>query len=332
MLNRPIFIVGCHKSGSSLLRSLLDGHPELFVIPTEIHFFQYTGYWVDYRLRYAWPRKMGRREVIDSLVNLIQEKNTHQDPYADSNISGKINVKIFQEYLESQDFSDSPVQLYSSYIEALYLALYGYEMPLQLRSLEKSVENAEFAFLLRNMFPDCLFIHIVRNPYASLVAIRKSKTRNDYPYLRDYILSIQNSFRYLFLNQSVLDGYLVVEYEKLLQDTCMVMNKIADFAKIPFTESLLSPTLMNQAWGGNSTTGKKFEKISTKPLTIWQSQINDFEIELVNSFLGPIVNQLGYQPMKAKGGKFFPMRNEKIRTYLKNRSLFWFKPIPSESP
>ena len=34
-----VFILGQHKSGSSLLRSLLDGHPDLFVIPVETHYF-----------------------------------------------------------------------------------------------------------------------------------------------------------------------------------------------------------------------------------------------------------------------------------------------------
>jgi hypothetical protein len=44
LMNQSIFILGAHKSGSSLLRSLLDGHPQLFAIPLETHLFQTAGF------------------------------------------------------------------------------------------------------------------------------------------------------------------------------------------------------------------------------------------------------------------------------------------------
>lgn len=36
----PVFVVGHLKSGTTLLQSLLDGHPELFVLPLELKFFK----------------------------------------------------------------------------------------------------------------------------------------------------------------------------------------------------------------------------------------------------------------------------------------------------
>ena len=40
----PLFICGCPKSGTTLLRSLFDGHPERLVFPMEMKFFRYTDY------------------------------------------------------------------------------------------------------------------------------------------------------------------------------------------------------------------------------------------------------------------------------------------------
>jgi hypothetical protein len=34
-LERPVFICGAHRSGTTLMQSLLDGHPELIVLPSE---------------------------------------------------------------------------------------------------------------------------------------------------------------------------------------------------------------------------------------------------------------------------------------------------------
>ena len=39
-IEKPIFISGFNKSGTTLLLSLLDYHPELVVIPEEFHYFQ----------------------------------------------------------------------------------------------------------------------------------------------------------------------------------------------------------------------------------------------------------------------------------------------------
>src|SRR6187549_1076292 len=38
-LMRPVFICGHHRSGTTLLHDLLDGHPELFVLPSEATYF-----------------------------------------------------------------------------------------------------------------------------------------------------------------------------------------------------------------------------------------------------------------------------------------------------
>jgi hypothetical protein len=38
----PVFILGNLKSGTTLVQALLDGHPELFVIPVELKFFKFV--------------------------------------------------------------------------------------------------------------------------------------------------------------------------------------------------------------------------------------------------------------------------------------------------
>ncbi|MGE5223096.1 MAG: sulfotransferase, partial [Omnitrophica WOR_2 bacterium] len=38
--DRPVFICGHPKSGTSLLRSLLDSHPQVIVYPEETSFFR----------------------------------------------------------------------------------------------------------------------------------------------------------------------------------------------------------------------------------------------------------------------------------------------------
>ena len=50
-LIKPIFILGAHKSGTSYLRALLDGHPDLYVVPLEAHYFQHLGFNIENYIR-----------------------------------------------------------------------------------------------------------------------------------------------------------------------------------------------------------------------------------------------------------------------------------------
>jgi hypothetical protein len=43
-LDRPVFICGHHRSGTTLLHGLLDGHPQLLVLPSEATYFGSFGY------------------------------------------------------------------------------------------------------------------------------------------------------------------------------------------------------------------------------------------------------------------------------------------------
>ena len=327
----PIFILGSHKSGSSLIRSLLDNHPQLFVIPTETHYFQYTGHWVDYRLRYALPKHMNKQALLDSLIKLVERKNKHADPYADSVLTGKFNVQKFKNSLTSSPL-ESPKELFESYIKALHISLVERELPENLHFVEKSVENAEFAVFLQQMFPSCRFIHIVRNPYASLVAIRKAKTKKGYPFIHNSILALQNSYYNLERNQRLFQNYLVVKYEDLLVSTEETMKKVANFLGIKFTNILLTPTIMGEYWEGNSSSQKSFNKISSSPLRKWESQINDLEIELVHDFLSPVLDKFNYERFKSRNSKFFPIPGENLEAYIKNRAISILRPYPSVGP
>ena len=321
VLKNPVFIISSHKSDSSLLRNLLDKHPDLYVIPTKIHYFQYTGHWVDYRLRHAWPKEMKQEELVESLTQLVYEKNSHRDPYADSILSNQFNLEAFEKAIRARKI-ESPHDLFQLYVEAIHISLTGRELADSTRIVEKSVENAEFAILLRQMFPDCKFVHIVRNPYASLVAIRKSKTKNSFPCLNDFIFSLRNSFYYLFKNQVILDDYLVVRYEDLLISTEEKMQEVSEFLSLDFKDLLLTPTIMGKPWNGNSSSSQSFKKISMLPLESWQDQITHLETRLVNMFLEPMLHKFGYEKLSPKTSKYIPVRREGLKTYIRNRSLF----------
>ena len=97
MINdNPIFILGCHKSGTTLLRNLLDGHKDLFAVPTETHFLANIGYWVKYSYRKQLPFKLSIEESKQRLIDWIDLRNNKENLIADGFTSGKWNVEALK--------------------------------------------------------------------------------------------------------------------------------------------------------------------------------------------------------------------------------------------
>jgi len=319
----PIFILGCHKSGTSLLRSLLDGHKDLFVIPIESHFFQNCKLSVDYRFRQSFPQRLSVVELKNNLISWIVYSNkANNDPYADSITANKWNIDRFAAYLINSSVTNWK-QLFNAYVEAIYYSLYGKYFDSQnLRFVEKSVENAEFAWILRGIYPKCKFLHIVRNPYATLVAIRKHKTFNgNYPFLGHALMSMRNSYYHLYKNKNFLPDYFVIRYEDLIDQPVESMSKIANFLEIEYDDILCQPTQFGNNWSGNSTSGKNFLGISSDPLHIWKNEIMDFEVQAVNKLFPFILNDYDYKKITPSNSNFTPMNGESKEIFIRNRML-----------
>ncbi len=323
-MKSPIFLLGAHKSGTSLLRSLFDGHPDLFVIPKETHLFQMSGYWVDYRLRRAKPQEMTKKAIIEAFAGMIEKYNTAVNPQADSITLGRWDVTAFRQSLESADLSNTRA-LFTAVFQAMHQSLYGHTLNEQKRIVEKSVEHAEFALDLNALFPEARFIHIIRNPYANLVSLSRFKSANGYPFLKGIIFSLYNSYYHLWRNIRLLDNYLVIRYEDLVTEPENIMTKLAQFVNISFQDILLHPTSQEEMWTGNSVYSSQFSGISTASLHKWQSEIYGFEIKLLNKIVPKLImSKYAYKRLQCKDSLYKPMPSESIKTYLGNRFLQYY--------
>ncbi len=324
-MKRPIFILGSHKSGTSLLRSLLQGAPDLFVVPLETHFFQFTGFWVDYALRRAYPKKMAFEEALAAMRGHIQRSNDIASATSDSVLTGRWDVAAFQAWMQEkgrEKFAAGDWRgFFDAYIEAIHVGLFG-RPPQATRFVEKSVEHAEFAALLKKLYPDALFVHIVRNPYATLVSLRRHMSLAGYPALAPALSALNNAYYHLYHNPHIVPDYLVIRYEDLLQQPEEVMRRVAAHIDIPFSDQLLTPTAMDGPWQGNSSSGQAFEGISTRPITAWERHIHPLETALVNRLFPHVLRDFGYELRPVQGSLYRPGPRERASTYVKNRWLW----------
>lgn len=319
-LHRPIFIIGCHKSGASLLRALLDHHPNLAVLPRESHFFEFLGRGVQYPLRGSDPVPV--HDPGQRILELLSNETTSSDPYSDSpNFPGYSRERLL--HMAKTLRWETTEEALTDFLEGLYEAANDEQIN-ERRLVEKSVENAEFIPTLDHLTDGAQFVAIVRNPYANFVALRRQKSHpgGRYPLVRSLIESLRH--HYMGLARAKIGDaadITIIRYEDLVTNLKAVTRDLAAFLGEPWTESLLTPSERGEPWTSNSTWTAGFE-VGTASLYRWQNDIRGFEVGLVNSYLEPLLREYGYQPLQAPspGRWLLPQPKESIRNWLFNRA------------
>lgn len=205
-------VVGVGRSGTTLLRLMLDAHPDL-AIPPETHFL--------YRL--SKLRSKGgklREEFLDTVLN------THE--WADFHIS----EEVFRERLSAVSpfrVEDGVRLFYRLYAERFNKSRWGDKTPgyvLRMRAIQ-------------SMLPEAHFIHIIRDGRAVAASRRQlffgpgSSLRDE---ANDWLRKITSA-----REQAVhLPHYLEVKYEALVSDPEKALMPICAFLDLPYSEAMLS--------------------------------------------------------------------------------------------
>ncbi len=324
-MNRPVFILGCTKAGTTLMRNLFDGHPDFFVIPMESHFYQNIKYWVNYYTRRTKPEDLSYDQMKESLCRWVEHMNSYYDRVADNFTKGQWDINKFRQLIYSEEI-DNIRDLSDLYVKAIYYSLHNSLFDESKDFIEKSVENAEFAIEWKKLYPEARFIHIVRNPYSNFVSFRKFVNKKKFPILKGVVYSMYNSYYYLFKNLRILDNYKVVIYEELVSEPDKIMKELANFLGVEFRESMLYPTLLGDSWAGNSTSDVQYTKVSSANINKWNKDITDFEIHIVNELFDQVLEKYKFKKLKPVKSKFYPAKKENLKTYLFNRALWRLMP------
>lgn len=333
----PVFVLGHPKSGTSLLQALLDGHPELFVLPAELKFFKFPripslppGNMPPPPLP-SWHTPIPRDEV--SLEALREEMLDHAE-LRDLLRTGEVGrgITVTEEMFDSRRFLESLGEaspedlrgLYLSFCESILAATLVEMGQGSSRFVEKSPHLEEYAAELRSWFPDAQFLHVMRNPYASLNSILSSE-RLKRSLRNRRLRPMAKSFYFMERNRRYLGGYRIVRFEDVVLKTEPTMRSIADFLGISFRETLTEPTVLGRPWYGNPRSVEgRFEGIDPRPVDAFEGQIHPLLVALVNRFFGPLLEEYDYEREPVGPlAPWRPMRWETPWHYWRNRELLW---------
>ena len=314
-MDNPVFILGAHKSGTSLLRSLFDGHPDLYVVPFETHIFNLLDYPISNP--YFENSKVGAEIMIENFTNHIKSINESNDQYSDSINLNRFDLNVFNSNFVSKH---NTKDIIINYLESIQKSDLLIDFASNKRIIEKSVTHHEYALELSLLFPNAKFIHLIRNPYANWVALRKYKSiSKGGPLLYRVAKTFQNNYYYLERNKRSIENYHVLKYEDLLSETESTIKSICSFLDLEFNQSLLSPTKNGEIWSGNSTSNTKFCSVSTKNIDKWKSSFHPLDIYYVNRLFSSFLKSYNYNLLPTPNGFYKKLPNEGFVKYIMNR-------------
>ncbi len=315
---RACFIAGAAKSGTTLLVSLLDSHPELLVMPQD------TAYFPTVLTKY---RDRGRRGQFDYLTreswtNVLfgfQAMRGRQD-YAG------FPKQKFLEIFENTAFNpaNQDRDLLVLMMEA-YAQIVGVPLDRVRRWVEKTPANRNYVPEIFSRFPKAKLLLTMRDPRALLSAqIALEHTRNTRRFSVYYVVAHWRAAAKLArkIRNKEIPG-LVVGYENLALEPKESMQKVCDYLEISFDpEIVLNPTKAGRSWAGNSAAGTRFAEISTAPVTRWKNDLHEDEIGWVESHCRELMQEFGYEPrLTRRSLRHFmkPIRGERPKEFLKSR-------------
>jgi hypothetical protein len=321
---RACFIAGPAKSGTTLLTALLDGHPELLVLPEE------TAYFPTALRKYAGQSRRAQFDYLTqhSLANVLFGAPCKWGVRDYSHFSTRDLLAAFAQaaFAPANAQRDLLVLLLESYARVL-----GRPLDEVRYWVEKTPANRDHLGAIFSRFPQGKVLLTIRDPRALLAAqIQLEKNRRLRRFSVYLTVKHWRTAARLALEQEAGDTrneqILVVGFSRLLQEPDAAMRRVCAFLDIDYRANLLRPTKIGRLWTGNSSAQRLFQSVSTEPLERWRTLLSREEIGWVEWHCREWMEALGYEPLLSRRALRHwacPVRGETPKEYLKSRLYSW---------
>jgi hypothetical protein len=243
-LERPVFVCGAHRSGTTLMQSLLDGHPELVVLPNEATYLT--------SFRYVARARPSQRDVdrfiAEWIARLIDPNDVPHFRLGRSSRDRSPAVEFCRAMLKWNARLQATVS-HTRFNPLLALVAAYREVTAPQGAprmwVEKTPLNEHYAPLLLQSFAKARCIQLIRDPLATFASHYAAYVAENLKGF-DRFGTVQTIGRSLRLAarhaQQWADRYLVVRYEDLTDNLEREIERICRFLEIKTDPVLLSPS------------------------------------------------------------------------------------------
>ncbi|MFI6394676.1 sulfotransferase family protein [Nonomuraea sp. NPDC050547] len=276
MSDRPIFVIGCPRSGTTMLQLMLHSHPRI-AVPPETRFLvpAYYRRRVFGDLRVASARQALAQWIATDKNTKFRELKIDKDDYV-------------------QESADGPGSLgsvigtaFRMYADRFGKARWGDKRP----SYVKQVD------LLLRLFPDAQFVHLIRDGRDCVSSLKEMPwyTLDSFHAVSTWAEAMDAGAK---LRKSMPeDSYYELRYEDLTEDPATEMKKLCHFLEEDFDQAMLSPreaaqvaVPVHKVWHSNT-----HGEVTKSRVGSWSTRLEDWEIALCEQVLGERLESMGYE-------------------------------------
>lgn len=309
LAERPVFVLGYYKSGTTLLLNLLDGHPDLVALPSESRHFPGLAQQLASlpapqrlaRLHAEWIRRLISPAGVPPFWTLGRPWELEDDPYS-----------TFSRHLLQFGCARGDLDLLGCVAQAL-AATAGTDPRLW---VEKTPKHEFQLARIRRAYPDARFAHIVRDPRT---VVRSILHYGDDRLIVDPLTAAFELGRSLAVadtNRAERDRFLVLRYEDLVKDPAASMQTVARFLGVAFDPIMLIPTVGGRP--GTANAGDPSRRVVGQIQTLSATQANDLRQThrwAIAAVAGRSSRRLGYDVPRGKALVRLAVRAELWRRY-----------------
>lgn len=294
--NAPVFIVGCPRSGTTLLQRMLDAHPDVAIAPET--FF----------VRRFWQRRADYGDLArDETFARLLDDVTAMPAFAEMDLDAEAFVQTAMQ--GERTCAAVFRQLLQQFARKRGVRVVG----------EKTPNHVLYLPTLYEFFPEARFIHVVRDARAVVNSWRSvpwasGRRWRDAEVWVEYVAAGRAA-------ESWLGASLyAVRFERLVQAPESVLRRLCQMLELAFDPAMLAfheqaPQVVNverEPWKTNVT-----KPIDSSVAGRWRQQLRPGEVAEVEAVAADEMRNWGYAPESAA------WQRAVIRATLPMRRLMW---------
>ena len=270
-----MFVVGCGRSGTTLLRLMLDAHPDL-AIPPESHFLSRFGHAID-----RYRADDGGVDPERLAGDILRTKN-----FAAWGVPHAAVLERVRSVAAPASFAEIVDAVYRAYAEPRGASRWGDKTPRYVLDIP----------LFDRLFPGSRFVHIVRDGRDVAMSLRSVRFGPNDPMGAAAFWSRR-------VRAGRRDGgrlgpgrYAEVRYEGLIADPERELRAICGMIDLPWDPAMLEyHRRVEEALPEDRRSQHRHEdRPPTAGLRDWRAQMPDAEVAAFEAVAGDLLDELGY--------------------------------------
>ena len=283
---RPIIVVGCARSGTTMLQLMLHAHRRI-AIPPETRFVL-DGYWR--RRDFGDLRDPERRRALGRWI--VDRPETR---FADLGLDGEEIVARITAGPGTLGSAFGTV--FQAYAGRFGKARWGDKRPAYLQNLD----------VILRLFPDAQIINVVRDGRACVASLLEMSWHTDdiYATIAAWARAVDDGRR--AARRLDAGQFHQLRYEDLVADPRAELSAICDFLGEDYDPAMAQPSAVADVAGPKFKTWHQRTRapVTTQRIQSWQHRLTAEQIALCEAALGSRLEECGYElsgaPRPARG-------------------------------